>query len=175
MVLTFPCSPNCLSRICHIRYPAFRTNLIHSAHSAHKHTSRLSHSFTVWITCFLPRVLGIHNFIAIKIHEKDECLIHDFIGITFRNNSFGYQFHWFFPKETMTFGKNFSQKLDAVQLPENLQLLSSEPMGWTGWRLPQGLMGFNGAQYVLMVMMGIDGDWWEFKPLVSVSWGLIVV
>jgi len=35
----------------------------------------------------------------------------------------------FFPKETMTFGKNFSQKLDAVQLPENLQLLSSEPMG----------------------------------------------
>ena len=69
----------------------------------------------------------------------------------------------------MTFGKNFSQKLDAVQLPENLQLLSSEPMGWTGWRLPPGLMGFNGAQYVLM---GIDGDWWEFKPLVSVSWGL---
>ena len=26
-------------------------------------------------------------------------------------------------QETMTFGKNFNQKLDNVQLPENLQLL----------------------------------------------------
>ena len=156
MVLTFPCSPSVfpgyvISDIL-LFGPTLSTQPFLHTNVPQDFPIRLQFEFQVF--CQEPWVFTIS---LPSNNGKDEYLIHDFIGIVFRKNSFGYQFHGFFPKETMTFGKNFSQKLDAVQLPENLQLLSSEPMGWTGWRLPPGLMGFSGAQ---CVWMGMNGDWW---------------
>ena len=55
-------------------------------------------------------------FVMFFINDiQDPMEIHEFSAV-FISNKVVLQ-------ETMTFGKNFNQKLDNVQLPENLQLL----------------------------------------------------